>query len=101
MTLILNSPTCKPCEGSTPGNAGVPPFYAIDPYKLTLLAGVSQTVTFTNIKSTSASEWSMSKPKCVNADGSEIYPTVTELANGFTVVADEDCTFSCLCVKLI
>ena len=101
MTVILNTPTCKPCAGSTPSNAGIPPWYSVDAYKLTLVANVMQTITFTNIKSTSATEWSMAEPKCLNAYGSKVYPTVVELDAGFTVVADEDCTFSCLCVKLI
>ena len=100
--IVLNSPNCPSCAGGTsPSNAGVPPWYALDTGKLSLVAGVTQTVTFTNIKNTTAAGWSMPKPKCVNAYGSEVFPVVTELATGFTVVADEDCTFSYVCIKIL
>jgi len=99
--MILNDPNCQACAGSTPGNAGVPPFYALDSGQLTLVSGVSQTVTFRNIKATTANQWAMPEPLCVNASGERIVPTITKSATGFTVSAYEACTFSYVCVKII
>ena len=95
--ILLNSPDCGACDQAD--YTGLAPYYAVDAGILTLVASVPQTVAFKHIKATVATQWGMPKSTCLNAGKSEIYPTITKSATGFTVVADEDCTFEYLCIK--
>lgn len=102
MTIVLNTPTCAPCAGDTPANAGLAPYYAVDAGRLSLVGGVAQTVTFVNIRNlASAAGWVMPKAECLNAAKEGVYFDITsKTATGFTVVAPEDCTFEYFCIKI-
>lgn len=101
MTIVMNTPTCKPCAGSTPANAGIPPFYAVDAGRLTLVADTPQTLTFTNIRATAAADWVMPKADCLHSDGHGVaFDITSKTATGFTVVAYEDSTFEYFCIKV-
>lgn len=101
MTIVLNTPTCRPCAGDTPANSGVAPYHKVDAGRLTLVADVPQTVAFTNIRTASASGWVMPKAESLGLDGAGVpFDITAKTGTGFTVTAVADCTFEYFCIKI-